>query len=87
MTPRAHRVFLSAYAVFQPGLLRHAALLARSQGVRVMLDLASWETLRSHAGTIHEILAEGLVDCCICNEVFHFIIRATYVSFLFIYRY
>ena len=38
-------------------------------GVRVMLDLASWETLREHAGTIRDILVEGLVECCICNEV------------------
>ena len=64
-----HRVFLSAYCVLQPGLLQAAALQARRQGVRVMLDLASWDTLRAHAADIRQLQAEQLVDCCVCNEV------------------
>jgi hypothetical protein len=38
-------------------------------GVRVALDLASWEVLQSHWGTLHEALLTGCVDLCFCNQV------------------
>ncbi len=41
---------------------------AKRQGVRVMLDLASWETVKSNLKELREILEEGLISCCVANE-------------------
>jgi hypothetical protein len=64
---------LSAYSTFENGLLWVCATKARRQGAKTMLDLASWETVRGHSEALHEVLKEGLIDCCICNEVTGFL--------------
>lgn len=63
------RLFLSAYTLYQPGLLRAAATKARAHGTMVMLDLASWEMLRAYAEELQGVLQDGLISCCIGNEV------------------
>jgi hypothetical protein len=50
-----------------PLLLLRVALL--QLGVRVALDLASWEVLQSHWAVISEALLSGCVDLCFCNQV------------------
>ena len=62
-------VFLSAYAAHQPGLLAEAAMGARRAGARVMLDLASWETVKQHSELLKGLMSAGAIDCCVCNEV------------------
>ena len=62
-------VFLSAYTAHQPGLLAEAAMGARKAGARVMLDLASWETVKQHAELLKGLMTAGAIDCCVCNEV------------------
>ncbi|KAG1666317.1 hypothetical protein FOA52_004799 [Chlamydomonas sp. UWO 241] len=64
----AQWAFLSGYALYQPGLLRAAALRAKEQSVKVMLDLASWEIVREHHAALMGVLRDGLVACCVCNE-------------------
>jgi hypothetical protein len=34
-----------------------------------MLDLASWEIVREHRAALMDVLKDGLVACCVCNEV------------------
>ena len=77
----ARWTFLSAYAVHQPVLLPSAARCARDLGSCVMLDLASWETVRDHSDTIMGLLMEGMVDCCICNEVSRIRVRYMCISY------
>lgn len=38
-------------------------------GVRIALDLASWEVLQSHWDLIRDTLQTGGVDLCFCNQV------------------
>jgi hypothetical protein len=43
--------------------------LTLQSGVRVALDLASWEVLQLHWDVIKEALLSGCVDLCFCNQV------------------
>ncbi|GAX81991.1 hypothetical protein CEUSTIGMA_g9419.t1 [Chlamydomonas eustigma] len=60
-------IFLSAYSIFKPGLLTTCAKKAKSQGVKAMLDLSSWETgciagsrVDEHLELHHEPACPGL---------------------------
>ena len=60
--------FLSAYCLYNPGLLERAVALARQAGCTVAFDLASFEVIRAFRQTIAELLEGGAFDVCFCNE-------------------
>ncbi|WIA16547.1 hypothetical protein OEZ85_013220 [Tetradesmus obliquus] len=61
-------LFVSGYAAYQDGLLLQAMRMAEQLGVRVALDLASWEVMASHWGAMQEALLSGCIDLCFCNQ-------------------
>ncbi|WIA36740.1 hypothetical protein OEZ86_008010 [Tetradesmus obliquus] len=61
-------LFVSGYAAYQDGLLLQAVRMAEQLGVRVALDLASWEVMASHWGAMQEALLSGCIDLCFCNQ-------------------
>jgi sugar/nucleoside kinase (ribokinase family) len=60
--------FLSAYCLYNPGLLERAVELARQAGCTVAFDLASFEVIRAFRQTITQLLEGGAFDVCFCNE-------------------
>ncbi|KAG2496091.1 hypothetical protein HYH03_005694 [Edaphochlamys debaryana] len=61
-------VFLSAYCLYSEGLLQRAVDLAAEVGAKVVLDLASYEVVRTYHAQLLEVLAGGGVHFTICNE-------------------
>ncbi|GLC59572.1 hypothetical protein PLESTB_001501700 [Pleodorina starrii] len=61
-------VFLSSYSLYSEGLLQRAVDLAGQAGARVVLDLASYEVVRSYHKELQEVLQGGGIHFCICNE-------------------
>ncbi|KXZ55185.1 hypothetical protein GPECTOR_3g330 [Gonium pectorale] len=61
-------VFLSSYCLYSEGLLQRAVQLAREVGAKVVLDLASYEVVRSYHKQLMEVLGGGGIHFCICNE-------------------
>ncbi|KAK9831420.1 hypothetical protein WJX81_003244 [Elliptochloris bilobata] len=64
----ARWLFLSAYCLYGQGFVERALALAREAGVKVALDLASFEVVRAHLPELLELLHRGGVDACFCNE-------------------
>ncbi|KAG2444920.1 hypothetical protein HXX76_001656 [Chlamydomonas incerta] len=61
-------VFLSCYSLYSEGLLPRAVQLANQVGAKVVLDLASYEVVRTYHKQLMEVLQGGGVHFCICNE-------------------
>ncbi|GLI60600.1 hypothetical protein VaNZ11_002773 [Volvox africanus] len=61
-------VFLSSYSLYSEGLLQRAVELAKEAGAKVVLDLASYEIVRSYHKQLQEVLEGGGIHFCICNE-------------------
>ncbi|PNH04246.1 hypothetical protein TSOC_009623 [Tetrabaena socialis] len=61
-------LFLSAYCLYSEGLLPRAVQLANEAGVKVVLDLASYEVVRTYHEQLLEVLEGGGVHFCVCNE-------------------
>ncbi|KAG2448520.1 hypothetical protein HYH02_006411 [Chlamydomonas schloesseri] len=61
-------VFLSCYSLYSEGLLPRAVQLANQVGAKVVLDLASYEVVRTYHKQLMEVLQSGGVHFCICNE-------------------
>ena len=62
-------LLLSGYCLYGENLLQHAVELALQAGVKVALDLASFEVVQSFKPQLQKILESGKVHCCFCNEV------------------
>lgn len=62
-------LLLSGYCFYGENLLQRAVELASQAGVKVALDLASFEIVQSFKPQLREILERGKVHCCFCNEV------------------
>ena len=62
-------LLLSGYCFYGQNLLQRAVKLASQAGVKVALDLASFEIVQSFKLQLREILERGKVHCCFCNEV------------------
>lgn len=63
-------LLLSGYCFYGDNLLQRAVELASQAGVKVALDLASFEIVQSFKPQLRKILESGKVHCCFCNEVF-----------------
>lgn len=53
--------------------------LALEAGAKVALDLASFEVVREFRADVEALLQSGSIECCFCNEVFPFSLRAPYL--------
>ena len=62
-------LLLSGYCLYGQNLLQRAVELASQAGVKVALDLASFEIVQSFKPQLRKILESGKVHCCFCNEV------------------
>ena len=62
-------LLLSGYCFYGVNLLQRAVELALQAGVKVALDLASFEIVQSFKPQLRKILESGKVHCCFCNEV------------------
>lgn len=62
-------LLLSGYCFYGQNLLQRAVELASQAGVKVALDLASFEVVQSFKPQLRKILESGKVHCCFCNEV------------------
>eukprot|EP00878_Enallax_costatus_P035197 GHUV01039198.1.p1 GENE.GHUV01039198.1~~GHUV01039198.1.p1 ORF type:complete len:299 (+),score=109.28 GHUV01039198.1:103-999(+) len=60
-------LFVSGYACYRDGLVPKAVSLAKELGVKVAMDLGSWEIVSSHWQLLQSVLQQG-VDLCFCNE-------------------
>ena len=63
-------LLLSGYCFYGPNLLQRAVELASEAGVKVALDLASFEIVQSFKTQLRQVLESGSIHCCFCNEVF-----------------
>ena len=66
-------LLLSGYCLYGENLLQGAVQLAAQAGVKVALDLASFEIVQSFKPQLRNILESGKVHCCFCNEVSAFL--------------
>ena len=62
-------LLLSGYCCYGDNLLQRALELASQAGVKVALDLASFEIVQSFKPELRRILEGRQVHCCFCNEV------------------
>ena len=62
-------LLLSGYCFYGQILLQRAVELASEAGIKVALDLASFEVVQSFKPQLRTILESGKVHCCFCNEV------------------
>ena len=60
--------FVSAYALYVPGVLEATVDAARAAGCLVALDLASFEVVRAQRDAIVALLDSGRVALCFANE-------------------
>lgn len=61
-------VFLSGYCAYSAGLLEKGVQLAREASAKVVLDLASFEIVRSFGSLFDTIITSGIVDIVFANE-------------------
>ncbi|KAL3140309.1 hypothetical protein ABBQ38_004574 [Trebouxia sp. C0009 RCD-2024] len=61
-------LLLSGYCCYGGNLLQRAVDLAAQAGVKVALDLASFEIVQSFKPELRKILEARQVHCCFCNE-------------------
>eukprot|EP00245_Coleochaete_scutata_P017830 TRINITY_DN894_c0_g1_i2.p1 TRINITY_DN894_c0_g1~~TRINITY_DN894_c0_g1_i2.p1 ORF type:complete len:437 (-),score=61.31 TRINITY_DN894_c0_g1_i2:1119-2429(-) len=61
-------VVLNGYAFYAEGLIEHAVALAKAEGARISMDLASFEVVRNFRPRLLALLALGVVDVCFANE-------------------
>lgn len=64
-------LLLSGYCCYGGNLLQRAVDLAAQAGVKVALDLASFEIVQSFKPELRKILEARQVHCCFCNEVLY----------------
>jgi hypothetical protein len=62
-------LLLSGYCFYGKHLLQRAIELAAEAGIKVALDLASFEIVQSFKQELKGVLESGRVHCCFCNEV------------------
>ena len=62
-------LLLSGYCCYGENLLQRAVEVATQAGVKVALDLASFEIVQSFKPELRRILEGRQVHCCFCNEV------------------
>ena len=65
----AKLLLLSGYCFYSEGLLQRAIDLATEANVKVALDLASFEVVKSFKQELKNMLQSGNIHCCFCNEV------------------
>ena len=65
----AKLLLLSGYCFYSEGLLQRAIDLATEANVKVALDLASFEVVKSFKQELKHMLQGGNIHCCFCNEV------------------
>lgn len=61
-------LLFNGYGFYGPELVERAATLARELGVKVAMDLASFEVVRAFRPRLLRLLESGLVDLCFANE-------------------
>ena len=62
-------LLLSGYCLYGQNLLQRAVELASQAGIKVALDLASFEIVQNFRPDLQKLLESGKVHCCFCNEV------------------
>ncbi|KAL7117339.1 hypothetical protein ACP275_03G065900 [Erythranthe tilingii] len=65
---RGSKWLVVRYAIFNIEVIQAAIKIAKQEGVRVSLDLASFEMVRKFRSQLLQLLESGSIDLCLANE-------------------